>query len=69
MFPLLALFTLLAGLSDRLVLDEEILPMWFYALRSAALLLPAFSRQAGVHAAVIVFTLAAPVVFVAFAKG
>ena len=62
-FPLFALFSLLAGMSDRLVLQKDILPFWLYVVRSAALLLPAFSSQVWLHAAVLVFSVVAPVAF------
>lgn len=64
-FPMLALFSLLAGMSDRLVLDKDILPFWLYVLRGAAFLLPALSDQAWLHWAVLAFSIVAPLAYVA----
>jgi hypothetical protein len=65
-FPLLALFVRVSGLSDRLIFNTDIiLPLWFYILRSAVLLIPAFLSRATAHVAVLAFTVLAPVIFVA----
>jgi hypothetical protein len=51
---------LLAGLSDRVVLGHDILPLWSYIARAAVLLVPAFSKQPYVHAAALALTVLAP---------
>lgn len=59
---LLAAFLLFAGLSDRVVLGEDVVPLWTYLARAAILLPPAFSRRASVHAGALVLTALAPIV-------
>jgi hypothetical protein len=61
-FSLLALFMLLAGLSDRVVLGHDILPLWSYIARAAVLLVPAFSKRTYLHAAALALTVLAPLV-------
>lgn len=59
-FPLLAAFAVLAGLSDRVVLGKDIIPFWFYIARAAVLLVPAFTVRVSAHAAVLAISLLAP---------
>ncbi len=64
-FPLLALFMLLAGVSDRLVLGEDLFPPWLYGLRSGALIAPAFVEHPSVHVVALLLALASPLVYLA----
>ena len=64
-FTLLAVFVVLAGLADRVILDHEIFPFWSYLARAAVLLVPAFSKRASVHAGALVVTILAPVLLLA----
>jgi hypothetical protein len=59
-FTLLAVFVVLAGLSDRVILDQEIFPLWSYLARAVVLLVPAFSKQRSVHAGALILTVLAP---------
>ncbi len=61
-FPLLAAFMVFAGLSDRVVLGQDILPFWSYLARAGVLLVPAFSSRVTLHAAALALTVLAPLV-------
>ncbi|MCP5055668.1 MAG: hypothetical protein GY937_02965 [bacterium] len=59
-FSLLAVFIVLTVASDEVVLGQAIFPFWGQLARAGVLLIPAFSKRASVHAAVLVVTVLAP---------
>ena len=59
----MAAFTLLAGFSDLLIPGREPLPLWFYVLWAAVLMIPAFNKDRRVHGVVIGASLVIPVIF------
>lgn len=67
-FPLLAAFTILAGVSDLLIPGREPFPLWFYGAWAATLLLPAFTASPWTHALVIGASLLVPLAFAAVAR-
>ena len=65
LFSLLAIFILLAGLSDLLIPGLEPLPLWLYVAWAALLLAPALTASRRVHAVAIVASLVVPVLYAA----
>jgi hypothetical protein len=61
----MAVFLLLAGLSDRVVLDQEVFPFWSYVARAAVLLIPAFSKNTYAPAGALIVTVSAPLILAA----
>ena len=66
-FPLLAVFTIFAGLSDLLIPESKPLPLWFYFLWAGTLLIPAFLSDRRIHAIVIAASFVIPPIFMAVA--
>jgi hypothetical protein len=62
-YSLMAAFTFLAGFSDLLIPGREPLPLWFYVLWAAVLMIPAFNKDRRVHGVVIGASLVIPVIF------
>ena len=61
-----AAYCVIAGISDRLLLEADILPFWSYLLRAVILLPPVFSKRPSVHAGCLIATVLVPLALAAF---